>query len=201
MGLCLCGCGRTIPDKNRYAHGHNPSLPPPMGGWNKGKPSPWATATHKGIPKRPESIAKRTASRLAKNGGVYQTAHGWKHSNETIARMKDANARKAMHGASNPAWRDGASFKPYPAEFNDSLKKLVWARAKSHCEACGIRLGQRGKKPNTHHINGDKSDCRLENLRLLCVPCHARAHWQKAKQEAAAAGMPPRLRTSVIGGD
>jgi len=41
------------------------------------------------------------------------------------------------------------------------------------CQNCGVNLISHKKFLNIHHINGVKSDDRLENLECLCVKCHS----------------------------
>lgn len=40
------------------------------------------------------------------------------------------------------------------------------------CEQCGLNLAKWTKLLHTHHINGNKSDNRRQNLRALCADCH-----------------------------
>ena len=129
----------------------------------------------------PAEIERRSATRLARNDGVYQRKRGWRHGPETIARMMAANRAHAMPGHLNPAWDGGRSFLPYPPNFDSATKRLVWTRDRGHCRACGQRLGRGGRKPNTHHVDGTKSDCSVRNLVLLCVPCHQGIHWHARK--------------------
>ena len=55
-------------------------------------------------------------------------------------------------------------------------KRLFSARLKEpKCEKCGwAELSRDGRLPlELDHINGDRNDNRLENLRILCPNCHS----------------------------
>ena len=83
----------------------------------------------------------------------------------------------------------------YPANWNE-IARRVKDEANWTCEECG-RVCRKPNEPfDTHkrtltvaHLNHIPEDCRRENLRALCAPCHLRydaahhAETRKAKQK------------------
>lgn len=57
-----------------------------------------------------------------------------------------------------------------PVTNTNSLKKRLWTAGikKKKCEICGST-----EHLEMHHINGDSTDNRIENLQILCPTCHA----------------------------
>ena len=68
----------------------------------------------------------------------------------------------------------------YPDNW-DEIALSVKTEADWKCEECGKQCRRPGEKLDTHrrtltvaHLNHDPSDCRRENLKALCAPCHLR---------------------------
>jgi 5-methylcytosine-specific restriction endonuclease McrA len=70
---------------------------------------------------------------------------------------------------------------PYPSS---KLKERLLAAGykERRCEDCG--LAEWNGKPiplELHHVNGDSTDNRIENIRILCPNCHAQTATYRGK--------------------
>jgi hypothetical protein len=68
---------------------------------------------------------------------------------------------------------------------NGHIKKMLYHYGIKNpvCEECGIGLIWQ-EKPlvlELHHVNGDNTDNRLENLQILCPNCHSQTDNHRAK--------------------
>jgi len=148
-----------------------------------------------------EAIAQRTATRLAKNDGVYQTARGWKHTEETRARIAEANRRRDLTGERNPFygkthteesrskmgargeqhphWKGGVGYFPYGPEFTRKFKRMIRERDNQTCQRCGITRAEYGKTLEVHHIDHDKANNDPLNLATVCASCNVWCWWHQ----------------------
>ena len=56
------------------------------------------------------------------------------------------------------------------------FKKFIKSRIGTPCDECG-EIDERHSE--AHHVNGDRSDNRVQNLRWLCSSCHKKAHYSE----------------------
>lgn len=68
----------------------------------------------------------------------------------------------------------------YPSNWKD-IAFGVKEQANWKCENCGLQCRKPGEPFDTHkktltvaHLNHTPEDCRPENLKALCAPCHLR---------------------------
>ena len=55
-----------------------------------------------------------------------------------------------------------------------NIRDLVFSRANGKCEGCGILVGRSGQVHHLYNTLEDYND--TDNLQLLCVSCHKKAH-------------------------
>ena len=105
----------------------------------------------------------------------------------TINRIISENEMDVSH-FTGQGWNVGLKFRPnkgvsdHEAFVMNSSYKCSWRLREHykkttgimHCEKCGLETWQGQPIPlEIHHVNGDNTDNRLENLLLLCPNCHA----------------------------
>lgn len=152
------------------------------------------------------AISKRQMGRTAKDDIAVarraETRRGrTKENNPSIARqskkltgrkMEDypylvviAEKRRGKYvGENSPNWQGGISFEPYPALFNDRLKKYIRDRDGHICQGCGVSEERYGRKLDIHHMNYDKLNTMDNNLIGVCRSCNNKANinrefWQR----------------------
>lgn len=72
-----------------------------------------------------------------------------------------------------------------PTSTNNLRRRLIRSGLKAaRCEICGITEWQgRPAQLQLDHINGDRCDNRLENLRIVCPNCHAQTETYCGKNQ------------------
>jgi hypothetical protein len=91
------------------------------------------------------------------------------------------NLSKALKGKyigeNSSGWKGGVSNDPYPLEFDRNLKRKIRRRDNQTCQTCF--RDAKGLKGCVHHRDGDKQNCTMDNLILVCIVCHGQIHATK----------------------
>lgn len=84
----------------------------------------------------------------------------------------------ATKGNKNGRWIDGRSYEEYPVEFSIKLREQIRQRDHNKCRNCGMAKEEHfkkyGRNLEVHHKDKNKKHNKVNNLILLCKPCHER---------------------------
>ncbi len=91
----------------------------------------------------------------------------------------------------NPQWRGGKSFEPYNLSWTKELRQKIRRRDAYLCMMCDCHQDEIGRSHSIHHIDGDKDNCKKDNLISLCHRHHmvvekggkAQTFWQPKFQK------------------
>ena len=86
---------------------------------------------------------------------------------------KGKSYRTVQHRDINEILVENSSYKN---TYNLKLRLIKEGLKESRCEICGY-----SESTELHHINGDPTDNRLENLQILCPNCHAKTDNYRTK--------------------
>lgn len=91
-----------------------------------------------------------------------------------------------------PAWNKGARLKDWSKYRKiSSLRPHLLKLKSEQCENCGLTTWLDSPiSLEVHHINGDRTDNRLENLQALCPNCHSFTDNYRNKKLSAQAEKP-----------
>ena len=128
-----------------------------------------------------ESIEKRRKKLIGRhqsdesNKKRSDTLKGRTFSDEHLDKLSIAGSKRIDIRGANSKWWINANSDPYPPEFNSTLKRKVRKLSKYLCQSCGENV-YGSKRGHVHHIDGNKPNCDISNLILLCATCHNAVH-------------------------
>lgn len=125
------------------------------------------------------SAAERRVKRLAQEAGLdasHLLGQGWNRGSRLGGREPEPLRTLLVRGR-------------YTSTTSLRRRLLRERVLEARCSACARHTWEGAAIPlELDHVNGDRADNRLENLRLLCPNCHAQTDTYRGRNIGAAAG-------------
>lgn len=94
-------------------------------------------------------------------------------------RKKIGESRVYPRGKDHPNWKGGETKKDYGGGFTKNIKQIVKERDNFTCQICH-RKGET-LRLDVHHVDYDKKNNIVQNLRTLCHRCHATTNFNRER--------------------
>ncbi len=153
---CACGCGQLTKDGNKFVNGHN---------------TPFRGKQHSETAKKKQSEAAKKRPPVSKETRkkISEASKGRKHSESTRKKLSIAKQAERHH-----SWKGGVMQNASGRVFIRQGTREYKARSRVIMEE---KLGRvLNSSEIVHHINGDPSDDRIENLIILNRSKHISGH-------------------------
>jgi len=100
------------------------------------------------------------------------------HKKQQAAYDFEGHQRKVQEANQARSWS-----RPYEEMAHGSLRKRLLIERNETCEDCGIHKTYNGKPISLEleHIDGDNSNNKIENLKILCPNCHSQTPTFRAR--------------------
>ena len=141
------------------------------GGWKLSK----KTRMKMSLSRQGRHFSQETIKKIREgNLGKVPWNRGKKTSEEHRKKISISQSGEKAHN-----WKGGASFAPYPSQFNNALKRKIRERDNHTCQECGYTEDKLGYKLSIHHIDYDKTNNSENNLISLCRSCHSQTGYNR----------------------
>ena len=177
LALCSCGCGNFVKTQGaKYCSQH----------WSL---TPEGRELHRRVNLGNEYVLGLESS---KKGKTYEELYGIEKAKEIKCKLSKSNKGKVLSFEHREKISIGMTLalrksigedkikSIYPSTYNRYIRSLILERDRYLCQICGCG---NPRQLQVHHIDYNKSNCKLGNLITICRSCHNKTrfncdYWQ-----------------------
>lgn len=142
--------------------------------------------------KFPTPNGEKTTNELKINDKLYMCGNYEKSNFKELNKFSNISINNRFQKVINKNKKEGFGYsKLNPAYTNGSYTDFMYNKKQlpKYCQSCN----KKNIKLETHHINGDRTNSKLENLINLCSSCHKRIEYKNGRTKRFNKGYPVYL--------
>jgi hypothetical protein len=102
-----------------------------------------------------------------------------KNSKASLEMWSDTAFKESRSGENSHFWCGGKSTEEYTKDWTEELRINIRERDHYMCQVCGKKQGD--ITHHVHHVDYNKKNCSPKNLITLCISCHSKTNFDRAK--------------------